>query len=94
MTKQIEIDFGEDVNESGYDLWRAECSARNAAIAKCWGLPIGKKVALKLYNIDGEFYGLLAVDVYPSKLNKKEPLRLRQGSMTFFSNEIEACVRI
>jgi hypothetical protein len=94
--KQLEIDFGEAVDDStGYDLWRCERNELRRKIAAKWNLPIGRKVRLKLHDIDGDFDGILGIDEYPKDIHStKKPLKLRLGSMTFYSSEIESCVAV
>jgi len=91
--EQLGFDFGAPA-EDGYKIWQWERKQCEQRIAKAWNLPVGKKVRIKLVNIDGEFQGRLELARLPLSINNKNPLKIKIGTMRFDSTEIEKCTVI
>ena len=79
-------------NADGVANWRREREARLAAIRREWGVPVGRRVRLRLQNVDGEFEGRLQLAHQPEAIDRHLPLRLRLGTMDFLASDIEQCV--
>ena len=90
---QLGFDFGAPA-EDGYAAWQWERKAYGQKIAKAKGLPIGKKVSLKLYGIDYEFTGVLEVARLPVVWDASLDVELRLAKKTFLNTDIERCVVI
>jgi hypothetical protein len=89
---QSELDFGHG-DTSGYDRWQQERAERLDRIRRKFGLPINRRVRVRLRDIDGEFCGLLTLVELPIDLRKPHHQRLRIGDYEFTATEIESCVR-
>ena len=87
------FDF-ESGNADGYENWRREQAARLEAIRRVWNLPVGRRVRLRLCNIDGEFEGKLELAEHPVTLDRRVPLHLRIGRVDVYMADIETCVVI
>jgi hypothetical protein len=61
--------------------------------AEEWGLPLDRKVRIKLKNRQEE-EGRLVLAEMPPTLDRRSPLALRIGLRTFFSDEIAECTVI
>lgn len=59
-------------------------------VAEEWGLPLDKKVRIRLKN-KLEEEGRLVLAEMPPALDRRSPLVLRIGLRTFFSDEIAEC---
>ena len=88
--EQIDMDFNAPADD-GYEIWQWERREAEKRIAKEWGLPVGKRVRLKRFNIDYEFEGFLKLVKLPLTINKKQPLEIQIEKMKFLSDEIESC---
>lgn len=78
-------------NTNGFENFRRQREARFAAIRREWGVPVGKRVRLKLRQIHSEFTGLLALAVEPQKIDRHQPLHLKIRHTPFTLAEIEHC---
>jgi hypothetical protein len=78
----------------GLENWRREQEARLEEIRKEWGLPVGKKVRIKVSNIAGELEGVLRLAVMPVSVDRRIPLRLRVGRVDLCEGDIESWVVI
>lgn len=87
---QLELDFHSAVGD-GYANWQWDQQQAIKRISEVWGLPINRRVRVKLVNIDSEFEGLLQLAEYPLSIDRRRPLLLRLTPLTFFSAEIERC---
>lgn len=91
--EQLFLDFAAPVAD-GYAIWQWQHTEAVKRIAETWGLPINRRVRLKLANIDSEFEGELRLAEIPLTLNRKRPLALKLAPLTFSSLEIERCTMI
>jgi hypothetical protein len=89
---QDELDFGRG-DSSGYARWQHERAEGLDRIRRELGLPINRRVRVRLRNIDGEFCGLLTLVELPLDLRQARHQRLRLGDFEFTAAEIESCVR-
>lgn len=92
-TTQGTFDFDSDA-PGGYDAWRRDQQARLDAIRREWALPIGRRVRIRLRDIDGEFEGKLELAGHPETIDRRAPLHLRIGRVDMCSSDIEQCVVI
>ena len=91
--EQLEINFGSPVGD-GYETWKWDQEKTVRKISEVWGLPLNRRVRLKLVNIDSEFEGLLTLAERPQSLHHRESLILRLRPLKFSSDEIENCIVI
>ena len=89
---QDELDFGRG-DPSGYAKWQQERADWLDRIRREVGLPINRRVRVRLRDIDGEFCGLLTLVELPLDLRRARHQRLRVGDFEFTAAEIESCVR-
>jgi len=89
---QDELDFGRG-DSSGYAQWQHERADWLDRIRREVGLPINRRVRVRLRDIDGEFCGLLPLVELPLDLRQARHQRLRVGDFEFTAAEIESCVR-
>jgi len=87
------FDF-ESASGNGFENWRREQDARLDSLRREWGLPIGRRVRLRLRNIDSEFDGELQLVESPASIDRRVPLQLRVGQVDFLAPDIEQCVVI
>jgi hypothetical protein len=88
---QVEFDFGRG-DPSGHDKWQQERADQLDRIRRKLGLPINRRVRVRLRDIDGEFCGMLTLVELPLDLQKARQQRLRVGDFEFTAAEIESCV--
>ena len=91
--EQLNLDFGAPVAD-GYACWQWEQQAAIRRIAETWGLPLNRKVRLRLAEIDGDFEGVLQLAEMPQKIDRRSPLKLRMQHHVFDITEIEVCTVI
>ncbi len=91
-TIQGELNFGRD-DPAGYRRWQAEQQAWLVRLRQETGLPIGRKVRVRLRDFDREFCGRLSLVELPLERRHARDQRLRIGSFEFTAAEIESCVR-
>jgi hypothetical protein len=84
------LDF-ESGNPDGIENWRRQREARLEAVRREWSLPVGRRVRVRLRNIDGDFVGMLRLAEEPAAIDRRVPLRLRIDQMDFTVPEIERC---
>jgi hypothetical protein len=89
-TTQQEMDFRGPVG-GGYAAWQWDHDQAVKNISELWGLPLNRRVRLKLINIDSEFVGKLTLAEFPLSLDRRRPLLLRLPPLQFSSTEIEWC---
>ena len=87
---QLDLDFHAPVAD-GYAHWLWDQQQAVQRISEVWGLPINRRVRLKLINIDQDFEGPLRLAQLPPDLNRNHPLSLCLAPMTFSNKEIERC---
>jgi hypothetical protein len=87
-----ELDFGRG-DPSGYAKWQQERADWLDRIRREIGLPINRRVRVRLRDIDGEFCGLLTLVELPLDLRRARHQLLRVGDFEFTAAEIESCVR-
>jgi hypothetical protein len=75
----------------GLANWRRQEEERLNAVREVWALPVGRRVRIRLRDIDGEFVGLLKLLRYPTVLNRRLPLQLRVGTVDVAVEDIEVC---
>jgi hypothetical protein len=85
------FDF-ESGNANGFENWRREREARMEAIRREWRVPVGRRVRIRLRDIDGEFEGTLNLAQQPVAIDRRVPLRLRIDRMDVSIPEIEQCI--
>ncbi len=76
----------------GLANWRREQEARLEAIREEWGLPVGRKVRIRLRTMDGELEGMLRLVVMPVSVDRRIPLRLRVGRVDLTEPDIESWI--
>ena len=89
---QDQLDF-ERGDSSGYAQWQHERAEGLDRIRREVGLPINRRVRVRLRDIDGEFRGLLTLVELPLGPRQAHHRRLRVGDFEFTATEIESCVR-
>ena len=87
---QLEMDFHGPVGD-GYANWLRDQQEALKRIAAVWELPLGRRVRLRLHNVDSEFVGKLSLAQVPLSLDRRRPLTLRLPPLEFSSTEIEYC---
>jgi hypothetical protein len=92
-SNQLELDFHAPVGR-GYANWQWDQQQALKRIAQTWGLPINKRVRVKLANIDSEFEGKLCLAEVPVAIDRRRPLTLRVAPLEFSSLEIQSCAVI
>ncbi|HUF62163.1 MAG TPA: hypothetical protein VMN36_08825 [Verrucomicrobiales bacterium] len=78
----------------GFANWRREQESRLEAIREEWGLPVGRKVRIRLHTMDGELEGMLRLATMPVSVDRRIPLRLRLGRVDLTPPDIESWVVI
>ena len=89
-TTQQEMDFHGAVG-GGYAAWQWDHDQAVKKISDLWGLPLNRRVRVKLVNIDSEFVGKLTLAEFPLTLDRRRSLLLRLPPLEFSSTEIERC---
>lgn len=89
-TIQGVFDF-ESGNPDGFENWRRQQEARLDAIRREWCVPVGRKVRIRLYDIDGEFTGKLQLAEHPVTIDRHAPLHLKVDHIDFFVPDVEQC---
>lgn len=87
------FDF-ESGNSNGFQNWRREQERRLEAVRREWGLPVGRRVRLRLRDVDGEFEGKLELVHHPVTCDSRVALHLRIERMDFTSTDVEQCIRL
>ncbi len=88
--EQLVIDSQAPV-EDGYAHWLWDREKAVRRVSEVWGLPIRRKVRVRLSGIDREFTDMMRLAAMPKKQDRRERLSLRMGRHVFQSSEIEAC---
>ncbi len=88
--KQGILDF-ENRNQDGLENFRAEQEKILEAVRNEWHIPVGRRVRIRLVNIDGEFEGKLKLAERPKVMNKHHSLFLKLDKMDISISEIEQC---
>lgn len=91
QTVQGVFDF-ESGNADGFANWRRQQEALLDAIRREWLLPVGRRVRIRLRNIDSEFEGRLELVEKPTKIDRRQPLHLRVDRVDVFIPDIEQCI--
>ena len=89
---QVELDFGRG-DPAGYAKWQLQRAEWLDRIRREFGLPINRRVRVRLRDFGGEFCGLLTLVELPLNLREAHHQRLRVGNFEFAASEIESCVR-
>jgi hypothetical protein len=76
---------------AGFETWRQQQEARLEAIRREWSVPLGRRVRIRLRNIDGDFEGKLQLAQQPATIDRREPLHMRVGRVDVFIPDIEQC---
>lgn len=84
------LDF-ESGNTNGFDNWRQQREARLQLIRHEWGVPVGRRVCLKLREFDREFTGVLRLAEEPTKIDRRLPLLLKIRNVPLGIADIEHC---
>ena len=84
------LDF-ESGNTNGFDNWRQQREARLQLIRHEWGVPVGRRVCLKLREFDHEFTGVLRLAEEPTKIDRRLPLLLKIRNVPLGIADIEHC---
>jgi hypothetical protein len=87
---QLDLDFHAPVGD-GYASWQWDREQTIKKIAEVWGLPLNRRVRVRLVNIDSEFEGRLGLAELPVSMDRRRPLLLKLAPITFSSTEIECC---
>lgn len=87
------FDF-ETGNPDGLANWRNQREALLRAVREEWSLPVGRRVRIRLRNIDGEFVGTLDLVRDPPAIDRRLPLALRVGRVDVAVAEIEQCIAV
>jgi len=91
--QQLDLDFQNPMG-NGYKNWQWDREEAVKRIAETWGLPLNRRVRLKVVNIDSEFEGKLCLAEMPITIDRRRPLTLRLAPLEFSSCEIEHCTVI
>ena len=78
-------------NANGFDNWRQQREERLRLIRNEWGVPVGRRVCLKLREFDHEFTGILMLAEEPLKLDRHLPLLLKIRNIPLTLADIEHC---
>jgi len=70
----LDFDSG---NTDGFDNWRLQREEHLQLIRSEWGVPVGRRVRLKLREFDHEFTGILMLAEEPTKIDRRLPLSLK-----------------
>ncbi|MEI7909732.1 MAG: hypothetical protein WCK77_08875 [Verrucomicrobiota bacterium] len=84
----LDFDAG---NTNGFDNWRQQREARLLLIRREWGVPVGRRVCLKLREFDHEFTGILMLAEEPPKIDRRLPLLLKIRNIPLGLGDIEHC---
>lgn len=87
------LDF-ESGNPDGFGNWQREQEALRAEVRRIWGLPVGRRVRVRLRDMDDSLEGELHLVSRPEKLDRRTPLMLQLRGIEFSSHEIESCCRL
>ena len=82
------LDFGLG-DAAGFAKWQRDQEARLEAIRREWGVPVGRRVRVRLKDLDGELKGKLELVSMPATLDRRVPLRLRVDRVEFGIPDIE-----
>ena len=85
------FDF-ESGSMNGFANWRRQQERWLAALRAEWGLPIARRVRIKLKTMDDELVGQLKLVELPGSLDKRVPLRLIVDGIEVWPADIERCV--
>ncbi len=92
-TGQLEFDFDASGSPDGLTAWRAQRRAAVEALAARLGLPLGRRVEVRLADgviLEGELR-LHGNALFPDRADTAD-LELAVGRVNFRHSEIEACV--
>ena len=81
-------------DKCGYQNWRREQQQRLQAIRREWGIPVCRRVRLRLKNLNGDFEGVLRLVAQPLTIDRRRPLHLKIDNIDVFPDQIEQCVVI
>ena len=90
---QLELDFSKESTQ-GYENWEKEKEQRISTISQIWGLPINKKVRIKLKWSNQEINGTLRLIEQPKRLDRRLSLLLGIKKIQFFTQDIEYCTQV
>ncbi len=93
-SNQIDFDFKTPASEDGYHKWRQEVDAQRAAFEKRWGIIIGQRVSVKLFNYDKPLEGVLFAKEEPNRTKPGKQLTIHLGTHRITLSEIESILRI
>jgi len=82
------LDFNSG-NTRGFDNWHQQREERLQLIRREWGVPVGRRVRLKLREFDHEFTGILMLAEEPSKIDRRLPLLLKIRNIPVGPADIE-----
>ena len=85
------FDF-ESGSMNGYANWRRQQERWLTALRAEWGLPIARRVRIKLKTMDDELVGQLKLVELPVTIDKRIPLRLVVDGIEVWPADIEHCV--
>jgi len=88
--EQLDLNFHGPVG-NGYASWQWDQQQAVKRVIEEWGIPINRRVRVKLTNIDSEFEGKLCLAEFPLTIDHRRPLLLRLTPLQFVSTEIESC---
>ena len=81
-------------DKCGYQNWRREHQQRLQVIRREWGIPVRRRLRLRLKNLNGDFEGVLRLVAQPLTIDRRRPLHLKIDKIDVFPNQIEQCVLI
>ena len=84
----LDFDSG---NTNGFDNWCQQREERLQSVRREWGVPVGRRVRLKLREFNQEFTGILMLVEEPLKIDRRLPLLLRIRNIPFTQADIEHC---
>jgi len=76
-------------NTHGFDNWRLQREERLQLIRGEWGVPVGRRVRLKLREFDSEFTGILMLADEPPTIDRRLPLSLKIRNIPVGPSDIE-----
>ena len=97
--EQLDFDFEVDdllelprnLGEEGHHLFLSEQQRAIRDLTDKFGIPLNRRVRLRLYGWNEEFEGKLMLDSLIVPSLREKTIRLRLGRLTFDNTHIERC---
>ncbi len=85
------LEFPRNLGEEGHHLFYSEQQRAIRDLADKFGIPLNRRVRLRLCGWDEEFEGKLMLDSLLVPSLREKTIRLRLGRLTFDNTHIERC---